>query len=285
MSGTSTQTHDRLLYARVLAELGELQEAEHEVADILDSEPKNLSAFNLLREDQAHARGAVAGHRVLGPDPRAVAPQRACAHGARLHHAAGQGPRARRQRVRGPRASSSSRESPPRRWSWRRPSPSSFPASRPRRARPASVWRRPTAPATAICSSSPTSRAPGSPRCPAIRRRACKTLEQLGNHRGFETDADRVLALARIYERLGTTARLQQAVHIFRFFDRSFEKLSALGHLAVLYRKLERRAQAQDTRPGTRRPSAGACTACRTSTSPPWRRRATCRWRTCAASA
>ena len=48
-------------------------------------------------------------------------------------------------------------------------------------------------------------------------------LENLGNERGFETDGDRILALARIYERIGTRELLEKAVHIYQHLERSFE--------------------------------------------------------------
>jgi hypothetical protein len=67
---------------------------------------------------------------------------------------------------------------------------------------------------------------------------ACTTLESLGKERGFETDADRVLALARVYERLGTRERLEKAAHVFRFLERSYAKLSAVARLARIYRRL-----------------------------------------------
>ena len=76
--------------------------------------------------------------------------------------------------------------------------------------------------------------------------RARIVLEQLGKERGFETDVDRVLALARVYERLGTPAYLEHAAHIFRFLDRSFEKLSTLGRLAGVYRRLNNRERADE---------------------------------------
>ncbi len=64
-------------------------------------------------------------------------------------------------------------------------------------------------------------------------------LEELGRERGFETDSDRILALARLYEQTGTKELLEKAVHIYEFFARSFEKVSVLGHLASLHRKLD----------------------------------------------
>lgn len=63
-------------------------------------------------------------------------------------------------------------------------------------------------------------------------------LEGLGRERGFETDSDRILALARLYEQLGAPELIEKAVHIYQFFERSFEKVSVLGHLAGLHRKL-----------------------------------------------
>ncbi|HEX8792612.1 MAG TPA: hypothetical protein VF765_16805, partial [Polyangiaceae bacterium] len=67
---------------------------------------------------------------------------------------------------------------------------------------------------------------------------ACTTLESLGNERGFETDTDRVLSLARVYERVGTRERLEKAAHVFRFLERSYAKLSAVARLARIYRRL-----------------------------------------------
>src|SRR5262245_24292298 len=48
---------------------------------------------------------------------------------------------------------------------------------------------------------------------------ARRILEDLGGERGFETDDDRILALARVYERIGTRELLESAVHIYRHCD------------------------------------------------------------------
>lgn len=64
------------------------------------------------------------------------------------------------------------------------------------------------------------------------------TLEALGRERGFETDTDRILALARVCLRMGSREHLEKAVRIFEHLDRRFAKLSARGQLAVLYRQL-----------------------------------------------
>ncbi len=67
---------------------------------------------------------------------------------------------------------------------------------------------------------------------------ALSILEELGTERGFETDPNRVLALARLYEQIGTRELLEKAVQIYCHFDRDTEKISVLGHLEVLHRKL-----------------------------------------------
>jgi predicted Zn-dependent protease len=69
---------------------------------------------------------------------------------------------------------------------------------------------------------------------------ARKLLEQLGTMRGFETDTDRILSLARVYEKLGQPTYLEKAAHIFRFIERTYEKISVKSRLAVLYRRLGR---------------------------------------------
>src|SRR6266540_1210234 len=69
-------------------------------------------------------------------------------------------------------------------------------------------------------------------------------LEELGSERGFETDSDRILALARLYERIGTPELLERAVQIYRHFERHGEKVSVLGHLASLFRRLGREEEA-----------------------------------------
>src|SRR5262245_61897338 len=73
---------------------------------------------------------------------------------------------------------------------------------------------------------------------------ARQILEDLGIERGFETDSDRVLALARLYEQIGAPDLLEKAVHIYQFFERSFEKVSVLGHLASLHHRLGRPEEA-----------------------------------------
>ena len=75
--------------------------------------------------------------------------------------------------------------------------------------------------------------------------RAAEVLEQLGNERGFAGDTDRALALVRVYELLGRTEDLEKAIHVCEYLLRtlrSFERVIALGRLAVLCRTAGRQA-------------------------------------------
>jgi tetratricopeptide (TPR) repeat protein len=71
-------------------------------------------------------------------------------------------------------------------------------------------------------------------------------LEDLGKERGFETDSDRILALARLYAQIGSAPLLEKAIHIYEFFERGFEKVSVLGHLASLHRRLGHEQEASE---------------------------------------
>lgn len=71
--------------------------------------------------------------------------------------------------------------------------------------------------------------------------RACTLLEELGKVRPFTADRDRVLALAPLYERIGTRPCLEAAAHIYRFLARDGDdatRVVALGHLVGLYERL-----------------------------------------------
>lgn len=71
---------------------------------------------------------------------------------------------------------------------------------------------------------------------------ACAQLEQLGEIRGFEYDLDRLLALARCYERRATPGSLEASGRLYRHLvrdleHRGIEKLSLIGKLADLERR------------------------------------------------
>ncbi len=79
--------------------------------------------------------------------------------------------------------------------------------------------------------------------------RAAEVLEQLGNERGFAGDTDRALALVRVYELLGRAEDLEKAIHVCEYLLRtlrSFERVIALGRLALLCRSAGRPADADD---------------------------------------
>ncbi|HEV8269399.1 MAG TPA: S16 family serine protease, partial [Thermoanaerobaculia bacterium] len=77
---------------------------------------------------------------------------------------------------------------------------------------------------------------------------ACRVLEELGNERGFETDTDRILALARLYEESGQREKLEKAAHICEYLERHVPKASILGRLASLYQALGREEEAAEYR-------------------------------------
>jgi tetratricopeptide (TPR) repeat protein len=67
---------------------------------------------------------------------------------------------------------------------------------------------------------------------------ASSTLEWLGEERSFATDVDRVQALARVYEKMGTPKKLEAAIHIYRYLHAQFDTLTPKSQLATLHRRL-----------------------------------------------
>jgi hypothetical protein len=67
---------------------------------------------------------------------------------------------------------------------------------------------------------------------------AITILEKLGTERGFEVDADRVLMLARLYERDGSKERLEAALHIWRYFEQRTRRLEVSCRLGAINRRL-----------------------------------------------
>src|SRR5262245_16087903 len=77
---------------------------------------------------------------------------------------------------------------------------------------------------------------------------SCSILEQLGHERGFEGDVDRALALVRVYEQLGDPERLEKAVNVCEYLADTlepWESVTTLGRLAALNRALERGGEAE----------------------------------------
>lgn len=74
---------------------------------------------------------------------------------------------------------------------------------------------------------------------------ATSILERLGEERAFARDVERVSALERVYERIGTPAKLEAAANICRYLHREFDSVSALGRLVVLCERLGRVEEAK----------------------------------------
>ena len=75
---------------------------------------------------------------------------------------------------------------------------------------------------------------------------ACALLERFGTERGFEADLDRVLALARVYECVGTPEKLQAAANIFLYLERIHKHPEVLGRLARIYLRLDLAGPAEE---------------------------------------
>ncbi|MCK6548617.1 hypothetical protein L6R52_22420 [Myxococcota bacterium] len=79
---------------------------------------------------------------------------------------------------------------------------------------------------------------------------AIQTLERLGNTRGFEVDRDRLLALARTYERRGTPDDLARAQKVHAFL---FDQTGAPEHLGRIARIARRRGDDAEAQHAERR--------------------------------
>jgi tetratricopeptide (TPR) repeat protein len=233
----------RLEYATVLVEIGELNDAEAQIAELLEGEPENLTALDLLAKIK-HMRGEISDAIACWAQVHAQSPGGATAI-MRLHsmlqlakdseHGGGE------FLVLGPFQL------------WRKPAAHIefeevfhlFLARRPDLAlslcdqlaekysgKDLDVYK------LAVLAKAWIAELSGQ------FDLARSILEELGNQRGFETDIDRVLTLARLYDQLGTSELLEKAVHIYLYLGRSFEKSSIVGHLAALYRKLGKKEEA-----------------------------------------
>ncbi len=239
----SDSADDRLRHASILVELGELYDAEPEVEGVLEERPEDLTALDLLAKIK-HIRGELS---------------EAIACWSQVHEKA---PRAQGALIRLSSLLQFARES--------ERGPGNYVALG-----PFQFWRKPAAllelerAFRLFLEQRPDE---ARQRCEEIARKyrasdvdvyklavlanawiaelsgdldaARAILESLGKDRGFETDSDRVLALARLYERIGTKDLLEKAVNVYQHFERSYEKVSVLGHLASLYRLLGRKEEA-----------------------------------------
>jgi len=234
---------DRIRYARVLVEIGELYDAEIEVAHVLEQRPEDLTALDLLAKIK-HMRGELSAAIACWAQVHAKSPSTLTAH-VRLNsmmQLAQESERGPGQfLVLGPFQL------------WRKPAAHLeleevfrlFLARRPDEARErceqfARKYRGKDADLykLAVLGEAWIAELTGD------LDQSRSILENLGNEKGFETDGDRVLALARIYERIGDHELLEKAVHIYKHLERSFERVSVLGHLTSLYERLGNREEA-----------------------------------------
>jgi tetratricopeptide (TPR) repeat protein len=237
MSASPPRVEERLQYARVLVELGEHDEAEREVALAMDEAPDDLTALNLFAKIK-HIKGELSQAIACWAQLHARSPHNELAlmclqailqlakdpsRGAGDFLALGQFPLVRKP------AAHVELEGALGLLLARRPEEARAACDR-----LAAKYRRDDRDLykLAVLAKAWIAELTGD------LALACGILEDLGTERGFETDTDRVLALARIYERIGTRERLERAVHVCRYLDRSFEKMSAQGRLMTLYRKL-----------------------------------------------
>jgi tetratricopeptide (TPR) repeat protein len=236
---------DRVRYARVLVEIGELYDAEVEVAQVLEERPEDLIALDLLAKIK-HIRGQLSDAIACWAQVHAKSPSNLTSN-VRLNsmlQLARESERGPGQfLVLGPFQL------------WRKPAAHLeleevfrlFLARRPEEARQkcedlAKKYRgkdRDLYKLTVLANAWVAE-------LTGDFEESRSVLENLGNERGFETDGDRIVALARIYERIGSRELLEKAVQIYKHFERSFERVSVVGHLAAIYRRLEREAEAAD---------------------------------------
>jgi tetratricopeptide (TPR) repeat protein len=236
---------DRLGYATVLVEIGELYDAELEIASLLEEQPEDLTALDLLAKIK-HMRGELSAAVACWAQVHTKAPS----HGEGLMRLSSIIQLAR-DTERG--------------------------AGEFLVLGPYQLWRKPAAhleleevfrlffsrrPIEAMnrcdeLSDKYRGRDPELFKLAVLAKgwiaqlsgdldRARSILEELGLERGFENDSDRILALARLYERIGSPELLESAVQIYRHFERHGEKVSVLGHLASLFRRLGRVEEADD---------------------------------------
>jgi tetratricopeptide (TPR) repeat protein len=234
---------ERLSYATVLVEIGELYDAELEVASVLEEQPEDLTALDLLAKIK-HIRGELSAAVACWAQVHAKTPS----YGEGLMRLSSILQQARDSErgageflVLGPYQL------------WRKPAAHLeleevfrlFFSRRPLEAMGrcdelAAKYRGKDAELfkLAVLAKGWVAQLSGD------LERAKSVLEDLGAERGFETDSDRILALARLYERIGSPDLLERAVQIYRHFERHAEKVSVLGHLASLFRRLGREEEA-----------------------------------------
>jgi tetratricopeptide (TPR) repeat protein len=234
---------ETLEYAELLVEIGDLLDAEVQVAGVLEQKPEDIAGLDLLAKIK-HMRGELSAAIACWAQVHARSPQNQTALmrlSSLMHLAreASQGPG--NFLVLGPFQL------------WRKPAAHleleevfrTFLARRPDEAREQSdelarkyAGKDPDLYKLAVLAKAWIAELSGD------LEAARSILEDLGNERGFETDGDRILALARLYERIGTPELLEGALKIYRVCEQREESVSIFGHLAAISRRLGRQEDA-----------------------------------------
>jgi tetratricopeptide (TPR) repeat protein len=240
------ELEERLRYAKVLVELGDLSLAEMEVAEVLDVSPEHLEALSLFAKLK-HMRRQLSLAVACGAQLQSRRP--GSGHQARMHlesmlhlaqdptHGAGEFlAMGQFQLVQKPTAYLALEEAF-RLYVARRPNEACATcrsvATR-YRDRDAEVYK------LSVLAESWIYELIGDLEV------ASGILEDLGRERGFETDIDRLMALVSLYEKAGTRDRLEAAVNICKYLEQHYEDTEVLGRLALLYRRLGDREAAAE---------------------------------------
>ena len=228
---------ERLRYAKVLVEIGQLRRAEHEVAEVLDENPEHLEALSLFTKIK-HIRGqlSLAVACSVQIQSKQTGGGQARMHLESMLHLA-QDPSqgagefiamGQYQLVQKPTAYLALEEAF-RLFVTRRPNEASSTcrtvAAR-YHERDQEVYK------LAVLAESWIYELIGN--VPV----ATEILERLGRERGFETDTDRLQALVSLYEKAGTRAALDAELNILKYLESNTDATDVLGRLAVLYRRL-----------------------------------------------
>jgi tetratricopeptide (TPR) repeat protein len=235
MGGGTGPWEERLAHATVLVEVGETFDAEVEAAALLEERPDDLTALDLLGKIK-HIRGELSAAVGCWAQVQTRSPQSGAVH-LRLTSMLAL--------ARDPERGAGEFLAVGRDQLWRKPAAHLeleevfrlFAGRRPDEARAvcdrlASKYRGVDSELyrTAVLAKAWIAELTGE------LDEARRILERLGTERGYESDLDRALALARVYEKLGTAEHLEAAVHIATFLDRHEERIVNAGRLALLLR-------------------------------------------------
>jgi len=245
MATTLTNIEERLRYAKVLVELRELNQAELEVAEVLDENPEHLEALSLFAKLK-HIRGQLSLAVACTAQIQSKHPG---GEGSRMHlesmlHLAQDPSRGagefialgQFQLVQKPTAYLALEEAF-RQYVNRRPNEACATCRQVAnryRGRERDVYK------LAVLAEAWLYELIGDLEV------AGEVLETLGRERGFETDIDRLLALVSLYEKSASRERLESAVNICRYLEQHSAETSVVGRLALLHRRLGSQQEATE---------------------------------------